>query len=232
MALDLFFAPKKLDFAFVVLPGFQPDAKQTKARDKLIANLVRHFQVSLDARQASAVVSGFPAGELTAYPGYFHWSLHGAADAKAIESVIDWFYAQNWVCIDPQDAGFDNRDRAAGWQALNPFSDLPLLLGARLRGIELSDPDMRGLIFRWQLADEREAELSFIHHDQCSIPTDLTALISDQLVSAQFTQTKQPRFVDRFREDYLFKFASGCEIRCDYGIVKKFGAYKAPKSKW
>ena len=232
MALDLFFAPKKLDFALVVLPGYKPDAKQVKTRDKLIANLVHHFQVSLDAHQAIAVVTGFPAGELTCYPGYFHWCLHASPDAKDVASVIDWFYAQNWVCIDPQDTGFDNRERAAGFQALHPHLDLQILCGARLRSIELSDQGVRGLIIRWDLTDEREAELVFIHHERCLVPTEISALINDHVVEAELTRTKRLTSLESFRDDYTFKFNSGCVMQCTDGIAKKFSAYKAPRSKW
>ncbi len=235
MSFDLFFTPKKLDFALAMLPGLKLDAKQTKARTRLIGSLCKAFNVQIDSSVQSAAVEGFPAGEMSANQGYFHWCLHGEYGSETtqqlIKQVVDWFYAQGSYCIDPQDAGFDNRVTETAVQRLCHFNDLPLLKGAQLLGLELNSPHLDEFTLRWLLTDKREAELIFIHHKSSVFPFNLTALMKDHLLTANVEQIQRPGEQEGYyTENYCFSFASGHEIQCIGAVVRKFSAF-VPKRK-
>jgi hypothetical protein len=234
MSFDLFFTPKKLDFALAMLPGLKLDAKQVKARTRLIGNLCKEFNVQIDSTVQSAAVEGFPAGEMNAHQGYFHWCLHGeqgAETSELIKRVVDWFYAQGSYCIDPQDAGFDNRVAETAVQRLCHHNDLQILIGARLLAVELSGSFDREFLLRWLLSDQREAEIVFIHHVSSAFPSNLTALFDDHLLAANVRHTDAPNnFKALFNEEYCFSFASGREVRCIGTVVRKFTAF-VPKKK-
>ncbi|WP_257386500.1 hypothetical protein [Tahibacter caeni] len=225
MALDLFFVPRKQDFAEARADGFEASDAQLRARHKLLKALAARFDgASIAGKADVGTVEGFLAGTLVARPGYLQWSLHGAGagDVDAINTVVDWFHEQGLVCEDPQDAGFSNRNRGGGRENLGDWN---ALVGARLAGIELSDPGISGLNLNWALGDGRHAQLCFVHHRSCEVPPDLTALIRDTIAEVVFT----PGPLD---DDFRFVFAGGAEIRCAGAVVKSFFAEPAPKSKW
>lgn len=233
MSLDLFFVARKQDFAEARAPGFFASDAQVRSRRKLLRSIAAQFGGATIAGKATdGVIAKFPRGELTAYPGYLHWSLHGVDAHEPIEAVVDWFYEQDLICEDPQDAGFGNRTRIRGKENLDDFD---ILVGARLIAIELSDPSVSGLILTWHLADGRDAQLIFIHHKSCTVPADLTALIRDTVAAvvcepADFWTIggNQVALNDNLR----FVFASGAEIRCLGTVTKQFFAYPAGKPKW
>lgn len=233
VALDLFFVPRKQDFAEARRADFEASDAQSRARRKLLKAIAARFDGATIAGKATdGVVEGFPSGTLVAYPGYLQWSLHAADDAAAVGTVVDWFYEQELVCEDPQNAGFGNRERSGGHENLQDWN---ALVGARLVGIELSDPSVSGLILTWALADGRAAQLWFIHHHRCGVPGDLTPLIRDRVADVAVTPGRlqeiggQPVALD---DDFRFVFASGAEIRCEGAVAHRFFAEPAPKPKW
>lgn len=233
MALDLFFVARKQDFAEARKPGFFASDAQVRARRKLLKAIAARFDgAAIGGKATDGSVANFPRGELTACPGYLHWSLHDVESREPIDAIVDWFYEQDLICEDPQDAGFGNRERIRGKENLGDWN---ALIGARLVAIELSDPSVTGLILTWHLADGRDAQLSFIHHESCAVPTDFTALIRDTVADVVFEPTdfrtiggKEVALSDNLR----FVFASGVEIRCLGTVTHQFFAYPAPKPKW
>lgn len=235
MALDLFFVPAKLEYADARDPEFLPNAAQRRARRKVLDAIAAHFDGAQIGEAASeGLVVGFPLGELVAHPGYFHWSLHGAADAAPVAAVVEWFREQGLVCEDPQNAGFGNRERKKG-KVQESLNDFDVLAGARLHAIELSEPPLHGLLLSWILADGRLAELAFIHHLRCDVPANVTALIPDRLAAVSVEPGRvqeiggQRRTMD---ENYRFTFESGGEVVVQGGVAKSFVAKPAPPSKW
>jgi hypothetical protein len=223
VALDLFFVPRKQDFAEARDAGFEASDAQIRARRKLLKAIATRFDGAAIAGKATdGRIEAFPSGTLVAHPGYLHWSLHGTYDIGAISDVVDWFHEQGLVCEDPQNAGFDNRERGGGRENL---TDWNVLVGARLAGIELSYPGISGLNLSWALRDGRHAQLCFVHHRSCEVPADLTPLIRDTLAEVVFT----PGHLD---DDFRFVFAGGGEIHCGGAVAKSFFAEPAPKSKW
>lgn len=235
MALDLFFVPKKLDYADARDPEFQPNAAQRRARRKLLDAIAAYYdgaKIGDDATEG--LIVGFPRGELIAHPGYFHWSLHGDADTAPIAAVVDWFHEQGLACEDPQDAGFGNRAQKKG-KMQESLNDFDMLVGARLYAIELSEPPLRGLLLYWIVADQRLAELAFINHARCDVPANITALIHDRLAAV----TVEPGSFWEIGgqqvpmdENYRFTFEKSGEIVVLGGVVKRFVAKPAPPSKW
>lgn len=242
MAFDLMFTHKNLACSEARAPDFQPDSKELKARSKLLKALAAEFQLPAQEALSNALsedagkacrLEGFPIGELHVYAGYLHWSLHGNVAKQDIQKVVDWFHSNSWLCTDPQNAGFDNHGPAKDNIRPENLDDTDILIGANLRAIELSDPGLQGIIFRWTLADGREADLVFIHHVSCSVPANITALIKDKLVAVEITQSPlQIAGVWLTDDDYEFKFASGAIIRCEKAIMHRFTARPAPRSKW
>ena len=242
MAFDLMFTHKKLAYSEARAPDFQPDSKELKARNTLLKALTAEFQLHSQEALSNALpedagkacrLEGFPIGELHVYAGYLNWSLHGNVAKQDIQKIVDWFYSKDWLCTDPQNAGFDNSEPAKDSIRPENLDDTDILIGANLRAIELSDPELQGIIFRWTLADGREADLTFIHHASCSVPTNITALIKDKLVAVEITQLPlQIAGVWLTDDDYEFKFASGAVIRCEKAIMHRFTARPAPRSKW
>lgn len=233
MSLDLFFVARKQDFAEVRAAGFFASDAQLRARRKLLKAIAAQFDgAAIVGKATDGTVAGFPLGELTAYPGYLHWSLHGVDAREPIAAAVDWFYEQDLICEDPQDAGFGNRERLRGRQNLDDWN---ALVGARLVAIELSDPGVTGLILTWHLADGRAAQLVLIHHTACAVPADLTALIRDSVAEVVCEPTNFTTIGGQqvaLGDDLRFVFASGAEIRCLGTVPKEFFAYPAGKPKW
>lgn len=233
MSLDLFFVARKQDFAEARAAGFFASDAQVRARRKLLKAIAAQFDgAAIGGKATDGAITNFPHGELTAYPGYFHWSLHGVDAREPIEAVVDWFYEQDLICEDPQDAGFGNRERLRGKENLDDFD---ALIGARLIAIELSDPGVTGLILTWHLADGRHAQLSFIHHKSCVVPSDMTALIRDTVAEVVYEPTEFQTIGGKqvaLSDDLRFVFASGAEIRCLGTVTQQFFAYPAAKPKW
>ncbi|HVH34472.1 MAG TPA: hypothetical protein VM847_10220 [Tahibacter sp.] len=233
MALDLFFVLRKQDFAEARRTNFEASDAQLRARRKLLKAIGARFDGAAIAGKATdGVIDGFPSGALAAHPGYLHWSLHDAGDAAAIEVIVGWFHEQGLVCEDPQNAGFGNREHAGGCENLQDWN---ALVGARFVSIELSDPCVTGLILTWALADGREAQLWFIHHQRCEVPGDLTSLIRDRLADVAVTPGQVQEIGGNavaLDDDFRFVFASGAEIRCSGAVAHRFFAGPAPKPKW
>jgi len=233
MSLDLFFVAKKVDFADARAAGFFASDAQLRARRKLLKAIAEHFDgAAIGGKVTDGTIAGFPRGEMTAYPGHLHWSLHGVQTREPIEAIVNWFYEQDMICEDPQDAGFGNRESVRGKEHLR---DWDALVGARLVSIELSDPGVTGLILTWRLADGRDAQLIFINHKRCEVPTDLTALIRDRVIAVvreptDFFEVGGKRVA--LSDDMRFLFASGAEICCLGTVTKQFFAQPAGKSKW
>jgi hypothetical protein len=233
MALDLFFVSRKQDFADARAAGFFASDAQVRARRTLLKAIAGKFPgAAIDGKATDGPVAGFPRGELVAYPGYLHWSLHGADEREPISAIVDWFHDQGLVCEDPQGVGFGNRERVQGRQNLD---DWDVLVGARLVSIEISEPGVTGLILTWMLADGREAQLCFIHHVACDVPANLTTLIRDTVAQIVFEPTgfheiggRQQALSDNLR----FVFASGAQIRCLGTVTRHFFAQPAGRSKW
>jgi len=223
MALDLFFVARKLDFSAAQAPGFEASDAQLRARRKLLKAIAERFGgAAIGGKASDGAIAGFPLGELHAYPGYLHWSLHDASAREPIEAVVDWFHEQGLVCEDPQNLGFGNRQDAAARENL---ADWDALVGARLVSIELSIPGITGLLLTWMLSDGREAKLRLIHHERCEVPPNLTALIRDRIARVGFTSSQAS-------DDFRFVFESGAEIRCVGAVPTQFFAQVAPKSGW
>jgi len=242
MAFDLMFTHKNLAYSEARDPDFRPDSKELKARSKILKELATEFHLPAQDALSNALpenagkvlfLEGFPLGELYAHSGYLHWSLHGNVSQQDRQKIVDWFYSKSWLCTDPQNAGFDNHEPSKVSSKPTSLDNTDILIGANLRAIELSDPGLQGIIFQWTLADGREAELMFIHHDSCSVPTDITSLIKDKIVAVDITEfPRQIAGVWLIDDDYEFKFASGAVIRCEKAIMHRFTARPAPASKW
>lgn len=234
MALDLFFVAKKLDYAQARDPQFAPNAAQLRARRKLLDAIAARYGARIGHDTTDGLLVDFPRGELVAHPGYFHWSLHGVDDTAPISEIVDWFAEQGLVCEDPQGAGFGNRERKKAKTQEN-LNDFDVLAGARLHAIELSEPPLHGLLLSWMLADGRLAELAFIHHVRCDVPTNVTALIADTLASVAVepgsTQTIGGQSVV-MDENYRFVFTRAGEIVVHGGVAHGFVAKPAPASRW
>lgn len=174
MSLDLFFHPRKSDFASVRAPDFVPTPAQQRARRKLIdALLVRYPGCTLGGDIERGWLQEFPHGELSWFPGYLYLSVHGHPDPEVLHAFVDALEADGLVCFDPQDAGFATGSPAR----IESFDGL---IGSRFVGIRLLRDWVSGIAL--ELAwdgdedDGRVAQLEFAHALGCTLPDPMKLL--------------------------------------------------------
>lgn len=187
MSLDLFFVPRKPDFATLRDPGHEPTRAQTNARARLVKALLAAFPgTELNGNANSGFIAGFPRGELSLLPGYISWTMHGVGDVEPIHEIVNWFHAENWVCEDPQDAGFANRDVPRGGKRTT-LRDWNELEGARFVGLRLKREWVAGLAMEWLLADGGTADIHFVGFNGLHMP-DLHVLLETRVLSVVATE--------------------------------------------
>ena len=208
MALDLFFAARKPAFVELRAADFSPTPTMLRARRKLIKALESHYSpCRLEGGEISGTMIDFPRGELSLFPGYLHWSLHGVEDEAPIRKIVDWFLEQNFVCIDPQGAGFDNRVNKAASRRLLSFEEL---VGAMLLGVRLDRNYGFGLGLDWQLADGSIANIEIITFKRCLLP-DLGRLVELPVHYVDFEAAKTPTGF----ANLVVNFADDLELRVE-----------------
>lgn len=171
MALDLYFHPPRLALETLRAPDYRLSPARQRAQRTLVQGLLaRHPDCTLQGDALQGTLSGFP-GQLSLYPGYLHWSLHGEVDRDAVLAVVEALEADGWHCTDPQEAGFDSRSRRA--QALRHWDQL---LGARFVGLSLDRNWGARLRIDVEWPDGRSAQADLMHIGRARIP-ELSTLL-------------------------------------------------------
>jgi hypothetical protein len=200
MSLDLFFVPRKPEFATLRAPDFKPTPYLLRARTKLIGEITEHWPgTTLHGSTVDGRIAGFPRGELSLAPGYVAWSLHGVEDAAPIHDIVNWFFERGYVCEDPQDSGFANRELKRG-QARTTLESFDELVGAQFVGVRLLREWVRGLATDWILADGSTALVQFVTFRACAVP-DLGRLLDERVLAVDYESRQFDRMVVYFSGD-------------------------------
>ena len=200
MSLDLFFVPRKPDFATLRAPDFKPTPYLLRARTRLIVEIAEQWPgTTLVGDSANGHFAGFPRGELSLAPGYIAWSLHGVDDPSPIHDIVNWFFDHGYICEDPQDSGFANRDLKRG-QSRTTLESFDELIGAQFVGMRLLREWVRGLATDWVLADGSTAMVQFVTFRACTVP-DPGRLLDERVLAVDYESGRFDRMVVYFSGD-------------------------------
>lgn len=219
MSFDLFFHPRKTRFETVRAADFAPTPAQQRARRKQIdALLSRYPQCKLEGDSARGYIADFPVGELHVFPGYLHLSMHGTPDLNQLQSIVDHFASDGWLCEDPQNAGF------AGGSATR-MQSFDQLIGSRFTGLQLLREWSSGIALElsWDgdEDDGRTARIEFVHAGGCTLPDPLT------LLKARVARVDFGEGATAF-DDFELGFDNGALLQI-HGCVFHKGMLSAPR---
>jgi hypothetical protein len=180
MAFDLFFLPKKMAFAETQSADFFLDARERRAQARILRLIEKQF---LDCKfvgqiPQSGYMQSFPMGQLDVHRGYLFWSLHASYDLDKIKSIVDWFFAQGWACIDPQGGGFSNQNVK---MRMTPFQGPALFKGATILRAEF---EYQTLVLHGTTEDGRVIEFTCMGVCQEPSPDALTAIYKLKIVDS------------------------------------------------
>ncbi|MGE4072103.1 MAG: hypothetical protein AB7E72_13110 [Lysobacterales bacterium] len=215
MSLCLCFVPAGVEFEDVDKPDYKASRSVRSARSKILKQLIEAYPgTEAPTNMESGLLTGFPRGEMMLAPGFLSWSLHGVTDEAPIRAIVDWFLRRGWYCVDPQDAGFGNRE--AMTEALpDTLKDYDELIGAQLSGLRLEREWGSGLALDWLMADGRMAHLRFATFVNGQLP-DLAELL-DHSVSAVHVDDTQ---IGRYGHDFTIVLSNGHELKLGGAVYR------------
>ncbi len=217
MSLDLFFVPRKPTFEERRCAAFAPTPATTRFRRKVLTEFPAAYPgASLEGDINNGRIANF-SGDMDLHPGYIFWSQHGVTDVEPVHAVVKWFHAHGFVCEDPQDAGFGNRDLKSGEERVT-LHHWEELIGSAFIGIRLLPEWSAGIAMEWTLADGSHAVVQFVRFELCQLP-DLGLLLTRKVISTSF-QTCDPVTLLGF-DTLRVLFEGDLELLLEGGVFQK-----------
>jgi hypothetical protein len=215
MSLCLCFVPAGIEFDDACKADYKPSKAVRSARSKILKQLIEAYPgTEPPTNTMTGSLNGFPRGEMALTPGFIAWSLHGVTDETPIRAIVDWFLHRGWYCVDPQDAGFGNRQALTDEQP-DTLKDYDELIGAQLVSLRLEREWGSGLALEWLMADGRTANLRFATFVNGQLP-DLSELLDYSVSEVRVEDTR----VGRFGHDFSITLSSGRELKLGGAIYR------------
>jgi hypothetical protein len=163
MSFDLFFVHKSVTPDQLKAKSFEASPEQREARKTIIAELNQLIPDAVyHGDEDSGHVENFP-GEIHFGPKEISWSMGFNFDESKVQAIVDWFYAREMICEDPQDAGFSNRE-PKNYRNLESYDEL---INARLLSIAPSQAwGPTSLLLEFEMVDKNVALIEILHHER------------------------------------------------------------------